>query len=491
MIPVEYMLLGTSILLLLSIIASRLSGRLGFPVLLVFLAIGMLAGSEGPGGIYFDDPWLAQSLGIVALAFIIFSGGLDTTWESIRPILWSGLALSILGVLITALLVGFFAAFVLGFSLLEGLLLGALVSSTDAAAVFTVLRSKKVHLKRQLKSLLELESGSNDPMAIFLTISFIHLLINPTASVGNLIPMFVSQMLLGVVIGYGVGKGMILLIKSLKLEYEGLYPVLSLSLVLLAYGATASLGGNGFLAVYLTGIVVGKSDFIRKKSLMRFHDGLAWLMQVTMFLVLGLQVFPSHLVSVAVVGLLVSMFLMFIARPISVFVSLLFYKISFLEKTMVSWVGLRGAVPIILATFPLLANVPNAGAMFNVVFFIVLTSALLQGWSIPIAARVLRVSTLFEYKQYTPIKLVSSEGVDADLVEFIVPCDSAVIGKSITELGMPQGSLVVLINRNDKFLVPGGRTVLKEEDILLTLVNKQSLSEVRAILSRQKKPNDT
>jgi len=232
--PIEYILLGASILLLLSIIASRISGRLGIPVLLVFLIIGMLAGSEGPGGIYFDEPQLAQSLGIVALAFIIFAGGLDTTWGNIRPLLWKGLALSTLGVFITALLVGCFAAFVLDFSLLESLLLGGLISSTDAAAVFAVLRTKKVHLKGQLRSLLELESGSNDPMAIFLTIGLIYLLVNPAVSVVNLIPMFIQQMGLGAAMGYAMGKGMTLLIKRLRLEYEGLYPVLSLALVLLA-----------------------------------------------------------------------------------------------------------------------------------------------------------------------------------------------------------------------------------------------------------------
>jgi cell volume regulation protein A len=491
MIPIEYILLGASILLLLSIIASRISGRLGIPVLLLFLVIGMLAGSEGPGGIYFDDPRLAQSLGIVALAFIIFAGGLDTTWGNIRPLLWRGLALSTLGVFITALLVGCFATFVLDFSLLESLLLGGLVSSTDAAAVFTVLRTKKVHLKGRLRSLLELESGSNDPMAIFLTIGLIYLLVNPTVSVVNLIPMFIRQMGLGAIMGYAMGKGMILLIKRLRLEYEGLYPVLSLSLVLLAYGATTSLGGNGFLAVYLAGVIVGNSDFIRKKSLMRFHDGLAWLMQIAMFLILGLLVFPSHLVPVAAVSLLISVFLMFIARPISVFVSLLFTKMSLREKTMVSWVGLRGAVPIILATFPLLSDVPNAELMFNVVFFVVLTSALFQGWSIPVVARLLKVDTPFERERHYPIELVPTQGVDVDLVEFIVPRNSAIVGKSVVELSMPQDSLVVLINRNDQFLVPSSGTVLEEEDSVLALVNKHNLSEVRALFLKQGKSTET
>lgn len=403
MISIEYILLGASILLLLSIIASKVFGRLGIPALLLFLLIGMLAGSEGPGGIYFDDPWIAQSLGIFALAFILFAGGLDTNWADVRPVLWRGLALSTLGVFITALLVGWFATAVFGFSLLEGLLLGAVVSSTDAAAVFSVLRSKKVSLKGQLKPLLELESGSNDPIAVFLTIGFITLLVNARASVVDLIPMFVQQMVLGAVLGYGIGKGMTLTINHLRLEYEGLYPVLTISLVLLTYGAAALLGGNGFLAVYLAGLIMGNSRFIHKKSLMQFHEGLAWLMQITMFLTLGILVFPSHLVPIAVVGLLVSVFLIFIARPASVFVTLALTKMSFREKAMISWVGLRGAVPIILATFPLLAGIPKAEMIFNLVFFIVLASALLQGTSIPLVARWLRVDAPISAKPKYPI----------------------------------------------------------------------------------------
>jgi len=486
MIPIEYMLLGTSLLLILSIIASRVSGRLGIPVLLAFLVTGMLAGSEGPGGIYFDNPWLAQSLGIVALAFIIFAGGLDTPWESVRPVLWQGIALSTVGVLITTFLVGWFAIHALDFSWLEGLLLGAVVSSTDAAAVFAVLRTKKMHLKGKLRSLLELESGSNDPMAVFLTIGLIHLMVNPSASVPELILMFIQQMCLGAIMGYGMGKGMTFLVKQLRLDYEGLYPVLSLAMVLLAYGATASLGGNGFLAVYLAGLIVGNSDFVRKKNLMSFHDGLAWLMQIVMFVILGLQVFPSHLVPIASFGLLVSVFLIFVARPVSVFVILLFTKMSLREKTMISWVGLRGAVPIILSTFLLLANVPNAELMFNLVFFIVLTSALLQGGAIPIVARWLKVDAPLKRKRRYPLEFIPTDGVDTDLVEFIVTYNSEVIGKYIVDLGLPQDSLVVFICRNDQFFVPRGETALEENDAILIFVNKRNQPKVHAIFSKQK-----
>lgn len=334
---IEYVLVGGSLLLLISIIASKASSRLGVPALLLFLLIGMLAGSDGPGGIYFDDPRLAQSLGVVALTFILFAGGLDTDWESVRSVLWKGLSLSTLGALLTAVLVGWFATIALNFTWLEGLLLGAIVSSTDAAAVFATLRSKSVGLRGQLKPLLELESGSNDPMAVFLTVGFSRLLIDPTASVIDLVPMFIQQMALGAILGYVFGKGMILLVNRARLEYEGLYPVLTLALTLLTYGVTTSLGGNGFLAVYLAGLIMGNSDFIHKRSLMRFHDGIAWLMQIAMFLTLGLLVFPSRLPPVAGTGLLIAAFLMVVARPVSVLVTLLFARCSLREKLMVWW----------------------------------------------------------------------------------------------------------------------------------------------------------
>lgn len=488
MISIEYILLGASILLLLSIIASKASSRLGVPALLVFLLIGVLAGSEGPGGIYFDDPWRAQSLGVVALAFIIFAGGLETSWADIRPVIYKALALSTLGVFITALLVGCFATAVLGFSLLEGLLLGAVVSSTDAAAVFSILRSKRVSLKGQLKPLLELESGSNDPMAVFLTIGLLTLLVNPMASVANLILMFVQQMALGAVLGYVMGKGMILLINRLRLEYEGLYPVLTISLVLLTYGATASIGGNGFLAVYLVGLVIGNSRFIHKKSLTRFHDGLAWLMQVTMFLTLGLLVFPSRLVPIVGVGLLVSVFLMVVARPVSVLVTLVFAKMRFKDKTMVSWVGLRGAVPIVLATFPLLAGIPKADMIFNMVFFIVLTSVLLQGISIPIVARWLAVDAPIPMKPKYPIEFEPTHGFQSEMVELEIPKDSAVAGKQIVEIGLPNGTLVTLIRRNEEFIVPGGVTTLEAGDTMLVLTSKEELPKVRSILESRQPP---
>ncbi len=482
MIGIESLLLVASILLLLSVMASKAFGSLSVPALLVFLLVGMLAGSEGLGGIDFDDPWLAQSLGVVALTFILFSGGLDTHWADVRSVLWRGLALSTLGVLIAALLVGLFATAVLGFPLLEGLLLGAVVSSTDAVAVFSLLRSRKVRLKGELKPLLELESGSNDPMAIFLTAGLIRLYADPAVSVVSLIPMFVWQMVLGVVLGYGMAKGMVHLINHVKLEYEGLYPVLTISLVLLAYGATASLGGNGFLAVYVVGLVMGNASFIHRRSLARFHDGLAWLMQVTMFLALGLLVFPSRLVPIAWMGLLASVFLMVVVRPISVFVTLALAKMSIREKAMVSWVGLRGAVPIVLATFPLLAGIRGAETIFNMVFFIVLSSALLQGASIPLVARRLGVDAPIPVEPRYPLEFEPTGGIQSEMVELEVPKDSAIVGKQIVEIGIPKGALILLIRRNQEFIVPSGGTLVGAGDTMLVLAHKEALAEVRSMV---------
>ena len=485
MTSVEHSLVAASILLLLSVLASKAAANLGVPALLLFLVLGMLAGSDGPGGIYFDDAHLAQSLGVVALALILFSGGLDTEWSSVRPVLWKGLALSTAGVLITTAVVGLFARVVLGFSLLEGILLGAIVSATDAAAVFSVLRARGVGLKGHVRPLLELESGSNDPMAVFLTTGVVGIISDPATSAFSLIPMFIRQMTLGAVLGYSIGKLIILLINRLRLEFEGLYPVLTLSLILLTYGATASLGGNGFLAVYIAGLVMGKNDFIHKRSVMRFHDGLAWLMQIAMFLVLGLLVFPSHLLPIVGVGLLGSLFLMLVARPVSVFLTLAFSGMRFNEKVMISWVGLRGAVPIVLATFPLLARMPRSEIIFDLVFFIVLTSILLQGTSLPLFAKWLKLEAPVRDKPNYPLELEPAAGIKSQLVDVEVPNASAVIGKQIVGAGFPKDALIVLIGRGNEFLVPNGGTVLESGDRLLVLADKDDLARTRSIVESE------
>ncbi|MBN2654647.1 MAG: potassium/proton antiporter [Nitrospirae bacterium] len=485
---IEYILTGVAVLLLLSIVASKASDRLGVPALLIFLLVGMLAGSDGPGGIHFDDPYAAQFMGVVALAFILFAGGLSTNWESVRPVIWPGVVLSTLGVLITALLVGVFAILVLDFSLLEGLLLGSIISSTDAAAVFSVLRSRNVSLKGNLKPLLELESGSNDPMAVLLTTGFVSLLITPGLSLVNIIPQFIYQMIFGAIMGLLMGYGMVRIVNTLKLEYEGLYPVLSIALVILTYGATAALNGNGFLAVYIAALIMGKSKFIHKKSLTRFHDGLAWLMQIAMFLTLGLLVFPKNLPPVIVSGLLISLFLMFAARPAGVFVSTIATKMPVREKAMISWVGLRGAVPIVLATFPLLAKIPNAEMIFNIVFFIVLTSALLQGTTITAVAKLLGVDAPLRRKTVYPLECDSTGTFKCDIKEMTVPDNAAAVSKRLLELKLPEGALIALIKREEDFFVPAGATELKAGDKLLVLADNENYEKMLSII--QLKDND-
>jgi cell volume regulation protein A len=480
--PIEHILLAVAILLLLSVLGSMISGRVGVPALLLFLVLGMLAGSEGLGGVEFDDPWLAQSLGVVALAFILFAGGLDTRWVQVHPVLGPALALATLGVVLTALSVGWFATAVLGSTWLEGLLLGAIVSSTDAAAVFGVLRSRSMGLQGQLRPLLELESGSNDPMAIFLTIGLTQLLVDPSAQLVDLVPKFILQMALGTAVGYGMGRGMGALVNAVRLEYEGLYPVLTMALVLLTYAVAAVGGGNGFLAVYVAGLVLGNSSFIHKRSLMHFHDGLAWLMQITMFCALGLLVFPSRLVPVAGVSLLVALFLMFVARPIGVFLTLLPTRFRPREQLMIAWVGLRGAVPIILATFPLLAGIPQAETIFNVVFFTVLTSVLLQGTTLPWVAKWLGVDAPLTEPLRYPLDFEPIGGMSSDLVEIGIPVGAAVVGKRILEVGLPRGALIVLLSRDGEFLVPSGGTTLKAGDKLLVLTDTAELAHVRTLL---------
>ncbi len=484
MLPIEQLLVGAAVLLLVGVLASKASSRLGVPALLLFLVIGMLAGSEGPGGIPFEDTHLTQSLGVVALAFILFAGGLDTNWTSVAPVVRSGLSLATLGVALTAVLVGAFARWFAEFTWTEGLLLGAIVSSTDAAAVFSVLRSRSINLKGHIKPLLELESGSNDPMAVFLTLAFIRLVNDPGAPLLGLAWLFVVQMVVGAALGYAIGRLAIVLLNRLKLESEGLYPVFTVAVVMLAYGLTATLQGNGFLAVYLAGMVMGNGDFIQKRSLLRFHDGLAWLMQIAMFLTLGLLVYPSRLLPVAFFGLVVSLFLMFVARPIGVFVSLAIAQMGLKHKLMISWVGLKGAVPIILATFPMVSGVPHSEMYFNVVFFIVLTSVLLQGTSIPLVAEWLDLKSPHSAPRRYPIEFVPAQETDSDLVEVVVPPDSTALGRRILDLRLPKSALIVLISRDNDFIVPRGSTVLEPGDKMLVLAGKSELDQVRALISQ-------
>lgn len=474
----EMILIIAAGLLLISVLISKVSDRSGIPALLLFLAIGMLAGSDGLGGIYFDDPSLTQFIGIVALNLILFAGGLDTEWKDVRFVVKHGVVLSTLGVLITALIVGITAQYLLGFTLYQGLLLGAIVSSTDAAAVFSILRSKSLGLKGRLRPLLELESGSNDPMAVFLTVGMIQLLTQPNLQVTDLFGVFVLQMAVGVLCGFFFGKLLVFLANRIQLGFDGLYPVLTLSIVFLAYGATNLLYGNGFLAVYLAGIVAGHQDFLHRRSVIRFHDGVAWLMQITMFLTLGLLVFPSEIPPVITTGLLVAASLIFLARPISIFLTLLPTSYTFKEKLFISWVGLRGAVPIILATYPLIAGLEQAEIIFNIIFFVVLTSSMVQGASIPYVAKWLGVDVPVVKKPIYPIEFTPISGFKSELKELAIPAGSPADGRTIVELYLPQEFLIILIARAHEFIMPSGGVTLYAGDTLIVLADKETFASV-------------
>lgn len=459
--------------------AGKTSYKLGVPTLIIFLIVGMLAGSEGIGGIYFDDPNLAQFIGVVALSFILFNGGLDTKWVSIKPVWVRGVLLSTVGVLLTAVLLGLIVFFLTDFSLLEGLLLGAIVSSTDAAAVFSILRSKSLLLKDNLKPTLELESGSNDPMAYFLTVSLTGLISDGDIGIWGLIPMFFQQMTLGGLCGFLFGKGMHRFLNKISFDYEGLYPVLMIAFVLFTFSATNLIGGNGFLAVYIAGIILGNNSFIHKKSLMKFFDGQAWLWQIVLFLTLGLLVFPSEIVGVIGIGIMISLALIFVVRPIAVFLCLAFFKMKNQNRWFISWVGLRGAVPIVFAMYPLTAGVDKADIIFNIVFFISVSSVLLQGTTLPIVAKWLKLTKEAKVKRYSPHEIELSDEVKSELVEVVVPEDNPMIDKAIVELNFPKSALIVLINRDNKFIVPRGDTKVEKGDKLLVMADhEESIIEV-------------
>jgi cell volume regulation protein A len=481
-VPIEYLLLVVGVLIFTSVVASKLSNRLGVPALLLFLIVGFLFGSDGPGGLYFDDPWLAQLIGTAALAIILFGGGLSTDIKYVRPIVKEAAVLATVGVLFTALLTGLFAKYFLGLSTVEAMLLGSIMSSTDAAAVFMVLRSRNAALKGQLAPLLELESGVNDPMAIFLTFGFVQLLSVPDARFGTMLSLFFSQLCLGLVMGVAFGYIVIYLLNHIKLEYEGIYPVFLLALVLIAYALTASLQGSGFLTVYIMGLVMGNKSVIHKRSLSRFFDAMTWLSQIALFLTLGLLVFPSQLVSIIGIGFALSFFLMIVARPVSVFATMIFSRMTLCEKVLISWVGLRGAVPVVLATIPLLAGVPSAPYMFNLVFFVVLTSALLQGTTIPLAARLLGVGAELPPATSSPLEL-RDDTTNNVLEQVQIAAHSAAAGKEIVNLGLPAEMLIVLIERGNQYIVPTGNTLIEAEDRLMLLGSRELVEQAKNILA--------
>lgn len=474
----DYYLLAAGVLLLTSLVVSRLGGRLGIPGLLLFLGVGMVAGSDGIG-IQFNDYRLAQALGMVALCFILFQGGLGTDWGHTRPVVRKGLSLATIGVLVTAGVMAAFAHWVLGWAWLPAWLLGAIVSSTDASAVFSVLKERHLGLKGDIAPLLEFESGGNDPMAVFLTVGILELMAHPNENVLSILPLFAQEMLLGAAAGFGLGRAALWALNRFQLQFEGLYSVLSLALALTIFSLTAVIGGSGFLAIYIAGVIVGNAEFIHKRTILSFHDGLAWIMQVVMFLTLGLLVNPHELLPTAGVALACALILVLAARPLSVYLSLALSKMPLNEKSMVAWVGLRGAVPIVLATFPLVAGIPEARELFNIVFFTVLTSVLLQGTSLTLVASALKVRQRLPPKTQSPITYTPTGHSQNAMTEVQVSAGSIAEGKRIMDLKLPPDTLVILIDRAGEYLIPKGPTELLGGDKVLVLAGHEDLQTVR------------
>lgn len=484
-LTIENILLVGSLLLFVSIIVGKTSFRFGVPVLLLFLTIGMLVGSDGIGNIYFDDPKLAQFIGVVSLNFILFSGGLDTNWSAVKPILKEGIVLSTLGVLITAMTLGGFVYWITDFTIYESMLLGSIVSSTDAAAVFSILRSKSLALKKNLRPTLELESGSNDPMAYVLTIAFLTLVVNQDQSLASIVPLFLQQMILGGVAGFVFGKLSKYIINYIKLDFEGLYPVLVIALMFITFSATDFLGGNGFLAIYICAVYLGNQDLIHKKAIIKFYDGFAWLMQIVLFLTLGLLVFPSQIVPYMGIGLLISLFLIVIARPLSVMISLMFFKMKMRRRIYISWVGLRGAAPIVFATYPLLAGIEKASMIFNIVFFISVTSILIQGTTLTIVAKWLNLALPETLKKVTEIDRLTLNLPKSSIKKFKIEPEYFAIGKRIVDLHIPTSTFIVMIKRDGKYIRPGGSTIIEVNDTVTILADKEKdFSKVKDRLTK-------
>ncbi len=491
MFAIDTIIYWTGVLLLLGIASSKFSTRLGLPVLVLFLALGMLAGSEGIGGIDFENYELAHGIGTVALAIILFDGGLSTPLASIRLVWKPALLLATFGVLITAGITGWATALVLGLPILKGMLLGSIVGSTDAAAVFAVLRSGGVNLSDRLASTLEVESGSNDPMAIFLTVGFIEIITAQATPGWGLLSLFVTQIAVGTVVGLIVGWIAAKTVNRMNLNAAGLYPVLVSGFGLLSFGLAASFSGSGFLAIYLTGIVLGNSRIVFKRGILLFHDAGAWFGQIIMFVVLGLLCFPSRLINVTGEGLLIAAVLVFVARPVAVLLCVPWFRYSWREVVFISWVGLKGAVPVTLATFPLLLGVEGAGELFNVVFFVVVVSAVVQGWSLPVVARWLKVQTPAPPEPPVTLEISSLHHVEGDIVDFAVDADSRAAGLKVKDLALPDGVVIALIVRGRQIIPPQGKTRIEAGDHAILVVRPETLPLVNRVFARrQEVPQD-
>ena len=481
----ENILLIGSILLFVSIVVGKTGYRFGVPALLLFLLVGMLFGSDGLG-LQFHNAKIAQFIGMVALSVILFSGGMDTKFKEIRPILSPGIVLSTVGVFLTALFTGLFIWYLSGmswtnihFPLITSLLLASTMSSTDSASVFAILRSQKMNLKHNLRPMLELESGSNDPMAYMLTIVLIQFIQSDGMGTGNIIGSFIIQFLVGAAAGYILGKLAILILNKINIDNQSLYPILLLSFVFFTFAITDLLRGNGYLAVYIAGMMVGNHKITFRKEIATFMDGLTWLFQIIMFLMLGLLVNPHEMIEVAVVALLIGVFMIVIGRPLSVFLCLLpFRKITLKSRLFVSWVGLRGAVPIIFATYPVVANVEGSNMIFNIVFFITIVSLIEQGTSVSFVARLLHLSTPLE-KTGNDFGVELPEEIDTDLSDMTITMEMLNEADTLKDMNLPKGTLVMIVKRGDEFLIPNGTLKLHVGDKLLLISEKNKQETVK------------
>ena len=468
-------LLIGSILLIASIILSKAGARFGIPTLLVFLIAGMLFGTDGLG-LQFDSAEDAQFLGVIALSVILFSGGLDTRFSDIKPILTPGIVLSTLGVVLTTLFAGLFISWISGFEWLNitlplttSLLLAATMSSTDSASVFNILRSQRMSLKHNLRPMLELESGSNDPMAYMLTLVLIQVAGSGAVTASEVATMLFVQFVIGGALGYLLGKGAVWFINKLQLPNTSLYPIIAFGLIFLVYSLTDVCHGNGFLAVYIAGIVMGNSRLGFKREITTFLDGVTWLCQIVLFLILGLLVNPHEMVTVALAGTLIGIFMIVIARPLSVMLCLLPFKhINFKSRLFVSWVGLRGAAPILFATYPSIANIEGANIIFNIVFFVTILSLIVQGTTLSTIAQALDISEP-EPEKPDHFGVEIPEELETALNALDVTAEMLVDGVTLKEVKLPKGALVMLIRRGHEFIVPNGSVQLRPGDRLLMI----------------------
>ncbi len=496
-IQTEVILLVLSVLFFLSVFAGKASSKLGVPALLLFLAVGMLCGSDGLG-IQFDNIYVAQAIGTVALCIILFSGGMDTKLSEVKPMMFQGIILSTIGVLLTALLTGVVIWFVLGKTLpaagigfVTSLLLASTMASTDSASVFSILRGKNLNLKHNLRPMLELESGSNDPMAYMLVVTILGAMSKGAVSAWQVIVLqLLMQIVIGAVVGFLLGKFAVWVINRIKIGNDALYPILVFTFCIFIFSSTYFLQGNGYLAVYIGGLVIGNSKFVHKRSSMKFFEGLAWLFQLIMFLTLGLLVNPHELVPIIVPGLIISLLMIFFTRPLAVFLSLLpFRKMTLKDKTYVSWVGLRGAVPIIFAIMPLAQQVEGARIIFNIVFLCTLVSLLVQGTSLPLVASWLGLAE--KAKKENMLKdfdIDISSDIKTVLAEVELEEGSFESGNRLMDIKLPENSLAVMVKREDKYFVPTGKTHLQSKDKLLIMTDDHiSLEQVYQKLNIKQK----